>query len=42
VGTVIDGKKKIQIQTLFGTTTVWQPIGQPDSAAPQQTGNPNK
>jgi len=42
VGTVIGGKRKVLIPTLFGTAAVWQPVGQPDSAAPQQTGNPNK
>ena len=42
VGTVIDGKRKILIPTLFGTAAVWQPVGQPESATTQQTGNPNK
>jgi len=42
VGTVIGGKRKVLVPTLFGTTTMWQPVGQTDSAAPQQTGKPNK
>jgi len=40
-GTVVGGKRKVLVQTPFGTLVQWQDVGQPGSQAPQQTGGPN-
>jgi hypothetical protein len=41
-GTVVGGKRKVLVQTPFGTLVQWQDVGQPGSQAPQQTGGPNQ
>jgi hypothetical protein len=41
-GTVIGGRRKVLVQTPFGTLVQWQEVGQPGSQAPQQSGTPNK
>jgi hypothetical protein len=41
-GTVVGGRRKVLVQTPFGTMVQWQEVGQPGSEAPQQTGGPNK
>jgi hypothetical protein len=42
LGTVVGGRRKVLVQTPFGTMVQWQEVGQPGSQAPQQTGGPNK
>jgi hypothetical protein len=41
-GTIVGGKRKVELQTPWGVKTVWQDVGSPGSQAPQQAGNPNK
>jgi hypothetical protein len=41
-GTVVGGRRKVLVQTPFGTMVQWQEVGQPGSQAPQPTGGPNK
>jgi hypothetical protein len=40
-GTVVGGRRKVLVPTPFGTMVQWQPVEQPGSQAPQQTGSPN-
>jgi hypothetical protein len=41
-GTIVGGKRKVELQTPWGVKTVWEDVGQPGSQALQQPGNPNK